>query len=100
MKLIKTAVVLGAAAMAISIAAPVEANRDSSGQGYGDISSNHTPATHILPGRAKATFSTNASASIGNSNGGTSVPEPSNLLMLGLGVVGLIAGRLVARRRK
>lgn len=30
----------------------------------------------------------------------TRVPEPSNLLMLGIGFSGLIAGRMIARRRK
>jgi|AAGA01.1.fsa_nt_gi hypothetical protein len=34
------------------------------------------------------------------SSGRTQVPEPSNLLMLGLGVVGLIVGRMVAKRRQ
>tara|TARA_R110001606_G_scaffold10898_1_gene46999 strand:+ start:4654 stop:4926 length:273 start_codon:yes stop_codon:yes gene_type:complete len=36
----------------------------------------------------------------GTSSGRTQVPEPSNLLMLGLGVVGLIVGRMVAKRRQ
>ncbi|MEP3226782.1 MAG: hypothetical protein ABJO01_12465 [Parasphingorhabdus sp.] len=30
----------------------------------------------------------------------TSIPEPSNVIMLALGVAGLVAGRLVARKKK
>ena len=30
---------------------------------------------------------------------GTAIPEPSNLALFGLGLVGLIVGRRVARRR-
>ncbi len=36
----------------------------------------------------------------GSSTGGTEITEPSNILMLGLGVAGLVAGRLAARRKR
>ena len=39
-------------------------------------------------------------ASDDSSTGKTKVTEPSNMMMLGLGLAGLIAGRMVARRRK
>ncbi len=32
-------------------------------------------------------------------NGGTAIPEPSNLALFGIGLAGLIIGRQVARRR-
>lgn len=32
-------------------------------------------------------------------SGGTSIPEPTNAALLGLGIVGLIVGRQVAKRR-
>ncbi|MDZ7588267.1 MAG: hypothetical protein U5J78_03615 [Parasphingorhabdus sp.] len=36
----------------------------------------------------------------GSSGGATSIPEPSNLVMLAVGVTGLVAGRIAARRRR
>ncbi len=41
-----------------------------------------------------------SSSSGGSSSGGTPVPEPSNMLMLALGVAGLVAGRFAARRKR
>ena len=39
-------------------------------------------------------------ASPAYASGGTQVPEPSNLALFGLGLTGLIVGRLMAKRRK
>lgn len=41
-----------------------------------------------------------SSSSAGSSSEGTPVPEPSNLLMLALGVAGLAAGRYAARKKR
>lgn len=65
--------------------------------GYG--SSSYGGTTSSSTGGTTST-STSTGGSTGSSGGGTPVPEPSNLLMLGLGMAGLVAGRLVARRRK
>ena len=65
------------------------ADRGSSGEGREST----PPPTSKQSGSATRTSHHNASS-------GVSIPEPSNLLMLGLGVVGLIAGRIAAKRRK
>ncbi|WP_209348671.1 PEP-CTERM sorting domain-containing protein [Pontixanthobacter sp. CEM42] len=38
-------------------------------------------------------------ASPAYASGGTQVPEPSNLALFGLGLTGLIVGRLMAKRK-
>ncbi len=120
MKLIKTAALVGAAAMAIAVAVPAEATWNTSDQGYWDgrytwrssgwkssgwgASDYGTSNNDISGSTSEYIFSSssNGTGGVGNDNYpvGTPVPEPSNVLMLGLGVVGLVAGRLVARRRK
>lgn len=136
MKLVKTAILLGASAMTFAVAAPAEAtwyynNRGSWGgssgwgssgwgssgwgssgwgssgwgssgwgsSGYGSSGSGGSTSSST-GGTTSTSSSTGGSTTSGGSTGGTPVPEPSNLLMLGLGMAGLVAGRLVARRRK
>ncbi len=91
--------------MTIATGAPAAAgqpadNRETaegwSSSGWG--SSGYGSAASTLAAAKSSSGAKNASG--GSPNGGTAVPEPSNLLMLGLGVMGLIAGRMAARRRK
>ena len=91
--------------MVIAAGTPAEAARNSDGretaQGWGSSGwgSSGYGSTSNKPRTPKG--SSNAvHSSDGASKGGTPVPEPSNLLMLVLGLVGLIAGRMAARRRK
>ncbi len=51
-------------------------------------------------GGGTSSSTSTSSSSGGSSSGGTPVPEPSNMLMLALGVAGLVAGRFAARRKR
>ncbi|MXP45905.1 PEP-CTERM sorting domain-containing protein [Altererythrobacter luteolus] len=39
-------------------------------------------------------------ASPAHAGGGTPIPEPSNMALFGLGLTGLIVGRMIARRKQ
>lgn len=104
-KFIKSAILAGAVAMAIAVGFPAEGavdsgnrgsfeTRDSADRGSSGEGSESTPP----PTSSKSSSATRRSNH--NASSGVSIPEPSNLLMLGLGVVGLIAGRIAAKRRK
>lgn len=90
----KCVILASAAAMTIAAGPPAEIaqNSDNRGSLQGWSSSNMQ--------RAPKLATAGKDASTGSPTRGTAVPEPSNLLMLGLGVIGLIIGRMVARRRK
>ena len=124
MKLVKYTIWTAAAAIAFAAAVPASAtwNSDnrgsvkgwgssgwgssgwgssgwgSSGWGSSGWGSSGSSGSSGSGGTTSSTGGTGSSG--GSSSGGTPVPEPSNLMMLGLGLVGLIGGRLVARRRK
>jgi len=115
MKPIKTAILAASAALVFTASAPAEATWYSNNRGYWGGSSGWGSSGWASPGygtyASSSSGSTGGSSSSSSSNGtggvgndpplvGTPVPEPSNLLMLGLGMAGLIAGRFVARRRK
>ncbi|ATW03831.1 hypothetical protein CHN51_10010 [Sphingorhabdus sp. YGSMI21] len=96
--LLKNAILVGAAALAVAPGVPAE------GAGHPD---DHETVRYQLDsgwgstGYAKSSATLKAPA--GKSaviRGRTQVPEPSNLLMLGLGLAGLIGGRMVARRSR
>lgn len=114
---LKTIALISAFAVAISAAAPVGATW------HGDIRSywiaqdgstksmvTNSPET-VMPKdmvnviaseEAKETRApaSNSAVNAPQSRGGTPVSEPSNLLMLGLGIAGLIAGRYAAKRKR
>lgn len=121
MKPINTAILAATAALVFTASAPAEATWYSNNRGYwggssGWGSSGWGSSDWGSPGYGTYTNSSSgstggasSSSSSSNGTGGvandpplgvTPVPEPSNLLMLGLGMAGLIAGRIVARRRK
>ncbi len=88
--------------MTVAAGTPAEAaqNSDNRGtvEGWGSSGWGSSGHSNTPPVPKSSTDGKNTPG--GSSTGGTTVPEPSNLLMLGLGVVGLIAGRMFARRRK
>ena len=97
MKLMKCAILAGIAAAAVIASAPAEASWQSNNRG--------TVKTWGGSGWGSSGWgssgnggSTGGGAS--SSGGGTPVPEPSSMLMLGIGLSGLVAGRLAAKRRK
>ncbi len=102
MTFLKSAILLSAAAMAVADGVPAEGagNSDNRGSvhdlvstGWGSSDNDNIAGTPKAP-------AVKSSSLHGTSSGRTQVPEPSNLLMLGLGVVGLIVGRMVAKRRQ
>lgn len=100
--LLKSAILLSAAAMAVANGVPAEGagNSDNRGSVHDLVSSDWgSSGNGSTAGTPKASAAKSSSLH-GTSGGRTQVPEPSNLLMLGLGVVGLIVGRMVAKRRQ
>ncbi|MEH6661250.1 MAG: PEP-CTERM sorting domain-containing protein [Parasphingorhabdus sp.] len=102
MTFLKSAILLSAAIMAVTNGAPAEGAGNSDnrgavhnllGTGWGSSGNGNTA------GITKAA-AVKSSSLHETSRGRTQVPEPSNLLMLGLGVVGLIVGRMIAKRRQ
>jgi len=103
-KRVQCAILTAAAALAIAAGVPADAAQNSNNHGAvkglhhsGAGSSNW--ASRSPPATPKASAGRSSPAG-GSSSDRRRVPEPSNLLMLGLGVVGLIIGRMTARRRK
>jgi len=99
------AILAGAAALTIATGSPAGAVQESDNRGTakdwsdsGWATSGQDRAPHV-PGKSKGSAAGTKSAG-GSSKEGTPIPEPSNLLMLMLGLAGLVAGRAAARRRK
>ncbi|QJB68831.1 PEP-CTERM sorting domain-containing protein [Parasphingorhabdus halotolerans] len=124
MNIAKSGILAGIGALTMGLAAPAEAawysnNRgtwnggSSSGwgssgwgssgwgsSGWGSSGWGSSGGSSGSSGSTGGSTSSGGSSSGGSSSGGTQIPEPSNFMMLGLGVGGLVAGRLVARRRR
>ncbi|WP_229954293.1 PEP-CTERM sorting domain-containing protein [Parasphingorhabdus litoris] len=62
-------------------------------------SSSYGGSTSTSSSTSSGTTSTGSSSG-GSSSGGTPIPEPSNVMMLALGVAGLVAGRFAARKKR
>ncbi len=102
MTFLKSAILLSAAAMAVANGVPAEGagNSDNRGSVHDLVSTGWgSSGNDNIAGTPKAP-AVKSSSLHETSSGRTQVPEPSNLLMLGLGVVGLIVGRMVAKRRQ
>ena len=102
MTFLKSTILLSAAAMAVVNGVPAEGAGHSDNQGaVHDLGGTGwaSPGNGSVSGTLKAS-AVKSSSLHGTASGRTQVPEPSNLLMLGLGVLGLVVGRLVAKRRK
>lgn len=102
MKAMKYAILAGIVAVAFAAGAPANASWQSNGRGdvRGWGSSGWGSSGWGGSGWGSSSDGGSTSGGTSSSGGGTPVPEPSNLLMLGLGLSGLIAGRLAARRRR
>lgn len=88
MTLMKLTILAGAAAMAVVGAGSHAETTGLFNDGMAGSSTSNGSSTST------------SSSSGGSSSGGTPVPEPSNLLMLALGVAGLVAGRYAARKKR
>jgi hypothetical protein len=115
-KLMKYALLTGAAALTAIGGSPADATWSSSSHGSGKGgsssgwgssgwgssgwggSSSYGGTSGGSTGGTSGGSSSGSSG--GSSSGGTPVPEPSNVMMLGLGLAGLFAGRFVAGRRR
>lgn len=105
MKLVKPTILTAVALIAIVATAPADATWYSYGgspnSGWttsGGWSSSGWGSSGY--GGTTSSSTSTSSSSAGSSSEGTPVPEPSNLLMLALGVVGLAAGRYAARKKR
>jgi len=109
LKIGKIAILSSAAIATFWIAVPAEASQspDKSRSGHDrEYSDQKTVGQSEDGGKSASSVRSSTvavlSKPLGNSadSGGIEIPEPSNLLMLGLGLLGLVAGRYAAKRRR
>ena len=107
MNLTNLAILIGVASITLAVFSPVEAawyaNNRGSVSGWGSSgwgSSGYGGSASTSTGSSSSSSTGSTSGGSTGSSGGTPVPEPSNLLMLGLGIAGVVAGRMVAIRRR
>lgn len=72
----------------------------SSGWGSSGWGSSSYGGTTTSTSTSSSGTASTSSSSGGSSSGGTPIPEPSNMIMLALGVAGLVAGRFAARSKR
>lgn len=101
MNLLQLAIISGGLTIAIGIAPPAQATgyADSSDLRAGWNSSSYGDTTISASTGSNGTEAGRASSG-GSSSTGTPIPEPSNIIMLALGVAGLVAGRFAARSKR
>ncbi len=101
MNLLQLAILSGGVTIGIGIAAPAQAtgyvfNNDLRAGWSSSSYRETTTSTSIGSSSAEAAGSSSGSSS----SGGTPIPEPSNIIMLALGVAGLVAGRFAASSKR